>query len=660
MGKKTTFIDLLLGVAKDKGLELDPDELAELGLSEEDITENPEGDVLLDELGGSAAAASEIFLGESGLDASEPYVDDKTGLMWAPIMREGQWAVRPGPAGQKRRVPLKIVAGKSKNARKEIGLSDLHDAFHDEAIQHVTVPTSHANTLLENQGFIKDMKIVTGKVARKKGTNLSEPEQVAVLMGGYDITEPETKGKMERGTIANRSAGILYDYTNTESGKLYPSVVEHVALTNKPWITGMKSFFRKLKSAPKVASKPIALSLSDDSPSDDELESALALSVSDPQDYFDEAGDWSQEESPNWLRQQVDSQLRAARTAKDNLRRSTGLQIDYESRPYYRCVEAKPGSALVSDDYGDDANFWNAPIEVKDGAVIIAEFKDWAAIKKTFVPDTERAAPTSDKEPLSEEEIAAQKQRDDTAKPKLSALELAQQARKQRASQADTDNNDTPRGGGKMDPNDTQSQLSDEARRLIAEAEARAQKAEEQNTHLSERLNRVTGTVQQNEVDKFIGHLSGPIDQGGLGLSEKKGFGGVLTVVRDLMLADDGEPAIQGDAFSTDSNKDGTLSLSESLQRVFAALETAQKGGENLADQVAPSTETVEPKKDEKAKSDQLSTEGKPKTDEDEKPKPDSEKTRDELLSEIGTDDPEFLKSIGVAIPAAAATTKEA
>jgi hypothetical protein len=53
----------------------------------------------------------------------------------------------PWPNGKKLRRPLKVVAGKSKNQRKEIGLQDLVDAFNEEAIENVTVPSSHNNSL---------------------------------------------------------------------------------------------------------------------------------------------------------------------------------------------------------------------------------------------------------------------------------------------------------------------------------------------------------------------------------------------------------------------------------------------------------------------------------------------------------------------------------
>lgn len=158
--------------------------------------------------------------------------EDDDGLLWAPILRSGTLAVRPGPGGQKIAEPLTFVPGHSADARKEIGLEDLKDAFDAGAVQHVTIPTNHQNGVLDNTGFIEAMKI--------SDSTLRTGEKV--LMGGHRFTEPDVKEKIMRGTIANRSCGILYDYTNTESGTTFGAVVEHVCLTNRPFVPGMEPY----------------------------------------------------------------------------------------------------------------------------------------------------------------------------------------------------------------------------------------------------------------------------------------------------------------------------------------------------------------------------------------------------------------------------------
>lgn len=584
MGLKTLIRDL----AQERGLKIDEDELEQLGLSDDDETgavdeavtdTGSDASIFSTEIPGTAAGAIELFSNDtfSGVELSE-----KDGLMWAPIIREGQWAVRPGATGKKR-VPLKIVAGKSANQRREIGLSDLKDAFDDEAIQHVTVPSSHNNSVLENQGFIKAMKIVKGTV---KDLKTKKDKAVSVLMGGYDITEPDTKGKMSRGTIANRSAGILYDYVNTETGKKYPAAIEHVALTNKPWITGMISFGRKMSATPKL--QTVGLSLSNEAPSDDDYALALSdeLDLADGEGDFlaQESTDWSKEASPSWLREQVNRVLSEARSKKMAAKRvanagSVTLYDDYP--PNYRCCEAKPGTALISDGYGENANHWSAPITVTDGALELADFTKWSALKKAFIPD-ERPAPDKDALPLSQERPES--------KASMSALQLAQNARRNRVRSGSPENKDTREVVGNMAGTETLD-LSEEAQRLIQAAEARAAAAEEKATQLSETVSKLVGTVNGNEVDSYISKLKASPSDGGLGLSEEKGFGGVLVEIRQLMLADDGQPALASDHFSTDSNKDGALTLSEAIKRIFSAFEKVQEGKASVGDQLSQSSE---------------------------------------------------------------------
>lgn len=124
----------------------------------------------LSPLDGGAQEAIEVYSGDIQLAEK---ADD--GLRWYPIIRAGQWAVRPGPRGQKVRRKLRIVEGKSKNARQELGLQDLLDAFNDDAVENVTVPVQtgmipgHANLTLQNTGFIPKMKIADMEV--KKGSS---------------------------------------------------------------------------------------------------------------------------------------------------------------------------------------------------------------------------------------------------------------------------------------------------------------------------------------------------------------------------------------------------------------------------------------------------------------------------------------------------------
>lgn len=655
--------NLLKTLAGREGLELDPEELESIGLSDDEEEAAPPAaaadDVLSKDLEGSAAGRIELFLSTKSTNI-EP-IKGSDGLMWEPIIRSGQWAVRPGTTGKTKRIPLKVVAGHSKNQRREIGLADIVAAHEDEAVQHVTVPLSHANSTAENQGFVDKLKIVDGTVKDQKTKQMVDCK---VLMGGYRITEPEAKGKLERGTWANRSAGILYDYVNTETGKSYPVVLEHVAITNKPWITGMASFGRKLAGTGEKLDT-VALDLSDEGPDEDEY--ALSLSaegqLGDSEGDFlaQEADDWSKENSPTWLAQQVNSVLREARAKKLEAKRASvavadgsPAYFDYEYPPNYRCAEARPGKALISDGYGDDSNFWAAPITVKNGALEVGEFSTWSSLKKAFIPD-DRPAPTGDKLPLEREQQDREAGR--SAPPKT-GLQLAQEARHVRGSKSGTDHdNDPPRGGGNMAGENGTLQLSEEGQRAIQAAEDKAARLERELQLANDQIKRIGGTVQANEVDSYIKKLSAQPEEGGLGLSEELGFGGVLAEVRQLLLADDGQPALQGDHFAQDGNTTGELTFTDGIKRVFTALSKTQEGKKALGEQLSqPADGTiVEPKEDNASPSGGTTTtdNGKPPAGD-----PEGEKlSADQKVTEIAKHNPAMAALIG-GIPETASTTK--
>ncbi len=177
------------------------------------------------------------FADEPGLMAEMYFADqkkavkaDSEGLIWKPIMREGTWNYSPGE-GQPTKRPIKIVSdGKSDRKNLTISMEEIKSNFDSGAIEHVTIPTSHKDSVLENTGFIKKLRISKDDKGR------------AILEAGHNFTEPDVKEKALRGTIANTSAGILFDYIHKESGKKYRSVLAHVALTNRPWLNGMKPF----------------------------------------------------------------------------------------------------------------------------------------------------------------------------------------------------------------------------------------------------------------------------------------------------------------------------------------------------------------------------------------------------------------------------------
>ena len=178
------------------------------------------------ELSERTSLVAELFFADG-----EEVADGEDGLIWKTIMREGTWAFSPGKGQQPVKKPITVTRyGKSDPSKLVISMGELYKNFKDGAIEHVTIPTSHADKVDENTGYIRDMKLE--KDDRGRWT----------LAAAHDFTEPEIKDKVKRGSIANTSAGVLFDYVNKELGKAYRAVIGHVALTNKPWLNGMKPF----------------------------------------------------------------------------------------------------------------------------------------------------------------------------------------------------------------------------------------------------------------------------------------------------------------------------------------------------------------------------------------------------------------------------------
>jgi hypothetical protein len=158
---------------------------------------------------------------------------EEDGLFWKDALPVGTLALSPGYDGKPIHKPLRVVEGRSDDPANAIGLEDLVEAFEDAAIQHVTVPLSHADKPHENTGFVRKVRIGETKVRGKV---------VKALQCGIEFTDSVIRNKAHEGSIANVSVGVGFDYMRKDDAKRYPAVLKHLALTNKPWVPGMQPF----------------------------------------------------------------------------------------------------------------------------------------------------------------------------------------------------------------------------------------------------------------------------------------------------------------------------------------------------------------------------------------------------------------------------------
>ena len=166
---------------------------------------------------------SELYFSEA------PVSTDTTGKgIWKTVLRTGTWLMSPNGGKSD---PLSVVRGKGKTTAdgKTISLDDIVDTFKLSPMDHVTVPLEHTSAPDKNTGYVRDV------VLEENGDN-------AYLKALIDFTEPDIEQKVVNGSIANTSVGLKFGYRRKSDGERFPVVLDHVALTNKPWIDGLPGF----------------------------------------------------------------------------------------------------------------------------------------------------------------------------------------------------------------------------------------------------------------------------------------------------------------------------------------------------------------------------------------------------------------------------------
>lgn len=312
----------------------------------------------------------------SDIQLDEPTEKTDDGLIWAPIARSGMLATRPGPNGEKLDQPLVFIPGHSKDQRKEIGLQDLCDAFNDKAIEYVTIPLSHENKVLENTGYIKQVKISDSKKI---------PGQ-KVLLAGHEFTEPDVKEKVERGTIPSRSSGILYDYKNTTTGKVYPAALDHVCLTPKPWMGGMEPY-----GAAELGDRTIVpMMLSE------EIVSAKIAEPTQPTKLAQENTTSHQQKKKEIQSEFLADIVWGEKPSFRDIEKQVEELLDHMSGgeegsyPRYYLLDVTDDKVLIKVNYGigPDQDAWVVPYTLdKDNILHLAPFNEWIDSTKKWVTD---------------------------------------------------------------------------------------------------------------------------------------------------------------------------------------------------------------------------------------------------------------------------------
>lgn len=290
---------------------------------------------------GQYTALSEMFF-------SGDEIKDEDGLFWKEILCEGRWEETPGPNGAPQPVPLTVMSGSGTVASPygiTVGLDDVLQSF-EQWEEKVTVPQSHDNKPLENTGYVRQLKI-------KKKDNGRD-----ALFAGIEFGDNQAKSMAFDGTLPGTSAGLLFNVSD-HKGKSFPVVMEHVALTAKPWMKGMESFSTNFSEEDKTFALQFADSSSSDSKEGESSKDSEAGS-GEPEIM------WDQTNGLMWRQNQVQQALDANQDIPPS---------EDDQNPAYQVVDLNDQQALVVDSAGNDT--FIVPYTVNNGTVALAPAAQW-------------------------------------------------------------------------------------------------------------------------------------------------------------------------------------------------------------------------------------------------------------------------------------------
>lgn len=258
---------------------------------------------------------------------------------------------------------------------------------------------------------------------------------------------------------------------------------------------------------------------------------------------------WDNSKSFNWLRNGVQKAL-------------TGNGFN----DYY-VVDIGQSKALVSTFDGDTENTFVVPFQVRSGEVRIPAQEKWVAASKEWVKMSQELTKDFD---------------NDTSSLSEEAPERGANVSHNGGNKVDKDNEEKREAGAPSDPAPAV-ELSEEVREALKE-ELRAEFAEQAEEVVAENQ-ALRKKLHELEVEKKVNEFKS------LGLSEHPG---VLKEVRNLMLADDGKPALNLSEEVDGEVKTVSLSATEIVDRIINAL--PKKGDKVLlGEQVLESEDTDRP-----------------------------------------------------------------
>ncbi len=309
--------------------------------------------------------------------------EGENGYVRKTILRTGTFPAIPVKGGIIKKPLIITKDGVSDPDKGIISLQELHDNFYKQAVPNVQVPLSddeydHKNTTKVNTGFVRGLKIEPNEAGEDE------------LVADIEFTEPEVREKALRGTYADVSSGIPWKLRSR--GKDYGACLEHVAITNRPFIPGLGPFLQASEQV--AADRAQILHFAD---------STVVVPVTDltpPAETQEEETETEPDAPVNEEVAEVVVPDNASDQITEALITQLGLNRDY--------LVGAVGDMNVTIDHSIANTSWEVPFEVNDGRVKLASIDQWKRKEEDAPEDSaeEAVEPPAPRTELSELENA--------------------------------------------------------------------------------------------------------------------------------------------------------------------------------------------------------------------------------------------------------------
>lgn len=290
----------------------------------------------------------------------------KADVIWKDVLVEGEYPLTPGANGPIKRKLIVTADGESSREKNSLSMSDLIASHEDGAFKYVTVPLKHRDEPMDNTGYVPrpgGMRIVKKQI---------EGEEKNVMQAALGFTEPDVKGKVQRGTIPDCSAGIFFDWRNKHKNKSYKAAMKHVALTPTPFMGNLNPFPAVFANDPDIEGEvQIQHFMFDDG--DGETDSGVTDDSS--------KGDivWKEHEASQFVRAAIDAQLNPkAEDVQDGMPRP-------EVPHYYTRDISTADTALVEEFFKGQQRKYVIPYTRDGNDVSIAPSTRWVEAREAMI-----------------------------------------------------------------------------------------------------------------------------------------------------------------------------------------------------------------------------------------------------------------------------------